>query len=79
MSAVKPAPEKGGRSEGTWGEAVAAEYLGQGAVGIDLAGAEGIVPLKNFAPLFQRAAELGNEDALANVERVREKLNTKKK
>ena len=29
MSAVKPAPEKGGRSEGTWGEALAAEYLRQ--------------------------------------------------
>ena len=29
MSAVKPAPEKGGRSEGMWGEALAAEYLRQ--------------------------------------------------
>ena len=29
MSAVKPAPEKGGRSEGTWGEALTAEYLRQ--------------------------------------------------
>ena len=29
MSAVKPAPEKGGRSEGTWGEALAAESLRQ--------------------------------------------------
>lgn len=28
---------------------------------------------------YERAAELGNEDALANVERVREKLNMKKK
>ena len=37
----------------------AAEYLGRGVVGIDLAGAEGIVPLKNFAPLFRRASELG--------------------
>lgn len=37
--------------------AVAAEYLGQGVVGIDLAGAEGIVPLRNFAPLFQLARE----------------------
>ena len=36
----------------------AAEYLGWGVVGIDLAGAEGIVPLRNFAPLFRRAAEL---------------------
>ena len=35
----------------------AAEYLGQGVVGIDLAGAEGIVPLRNFAPLFQLARE----------------------
>lgn len=34
-------------------------YLDRGVVGLDLAGAEGIVPLKNFAPLFQRAAELG--------------------
>jgi len=34
-------------------------YLNRGVVGLDLAGAEGIVPLKNFAPLFQRAAELG--------------------
>ena len=34
-------------------------YLDRGVMGLDLAGAEGIVPLKNFAPLFQRAAELG--------------------
>ena len=34
-------------------------YLDRGVVGLDLAGAEGIVPLKNFAPLFHRAAELG--------------------
>lgn len=34
-------------------------YLDRGVVGLDLAGAEGIVPLKNFAPLFQRAVELG--------------------
>lgn len=34
-------------------------YLDRGVVGLDLAGAEGIVPLKNFAPLFRRAAELG--------------------
>ena len=32
-------------------------YLGKGVVGIDLAGAEGIVPLKNFAPLFAKAKE----------------------
>lgn len=38
---------------------VTKELLGHGVVGLDLAGAEGIVPLKNFAPLFHRAAELG--------------------
>lgn len=36
----------------------AGAYLGRGLVGLDLAGAEGIVPLKRFAPLFRRAAEL---------------------
>lgn len=36
---------------------IAPEYLQKGVVGIDLAGAEGIVPLKSFAPLFRRAAE----------------------
>lgn len=35
------------------------EFLGKGVVGLDLAGAEGIVPLKNFAPIFDRAKELG--------------------
>lgn len=38
---------------------LAPEYLGRGVVGVDLAGAEGIVPLKKFAPLFRRASELG--------------------
>lgn len=38
---------------------VTAQYLGQGVVGLDLAGAEGIDPLCRFAPLFRRAAELG--------------------
>jgi len=37
---------------------LAKEFLGQGVAGLDLAGAEGIVPLKNFAPLFRRAGEL---------------------
>jgi len=31
------------------------EYLGKGVVAIDLAGAEGIVPLNHFAPLFEVA------------------------
>lgn len=35
-----------------------AEYLGQGVVGLDLAGAEGIVPLHFFHPVFDLAREL---------------------
>lgn len=38
---------------------LAGAYLGRGVAGMDLAGAEGIVPLRNFAPLFHRALELG--------------------
>ena len=38
---------------------LAADYLGKGVVGIDLAGAEGIVPLENFSPIFDLAKELG--------------------
>ena len=38
---------------------IAPDYLGKGLVGIDLAGAEGFVPLKNFAPLFEEASRLG--------------------
>ncbi|MCI5992420.1 MAG: adenosine deaminase [Clostridiales bacterium] len=34
------------------------EYLGMGVVGLDLAGAEGIVPLRNFRPIFDLAREL---------------------
>ena len=34
------------------------EYLGKGVVGCDLAGAEGIVPLRNFHPVFDLAREL---------------------
>ena len=34
---------------------VAHEYLDKGVVCIDLAGAEGIVPLKNFAPIIEKA------------------------
>ena len=35
------------------------EYLDKGVVCLDLAGAEGIVPLSNFAPLFKAAKDLG--------------------
>ena len=37
----------------------AVKYLGKGLVGIDLAGAEGIVPLDDFKPFFDRVNELG--------------------
>ena len=37
---------------------VCAKYKNQGIVALDLAGAEGIVPLKNFAPLFEKAKKL---------------------
>jgi len=37
---------------------LAKAYLGKGVVGIDLAGAEGIVPLEEFAPIFDLAKEL---------------------
>lgn len=39
--------------------ALSAAYRDKGVVGLDLAGGEGIVPLKNFAPLFRGAAEQG--------------------
>ncbi|MBR0461242.1 MAG: adenosine deaminase [Erysipelotrichaceae bacterium] len=35
------------------------EYLDKGVVAIDLAGAEGIVPLTNFKPFFDKAQEYG--------------------
>ena len=38
---------------------IAPDYIGKGVVAIDLAGAEGIVPLRNFAYIFDRARELG--------------------
>ena len=38
---------------------LAAEYLGKGIVGFDLAGAEGIVPLRAFSPVFDRIRALG--------------------
>ena len=34
------------------------KYLGKGVVALDLAGAEGIVPLSNFGPLFEKAKSL---------------------
>jgi len=37
---------------------LAKDYLGRGVVGIDLAGAEGIVPLERFSPIFDLAKSL---------------------
>ena len=37
---------------------LAKEFLGRGVAGADLAGAEGIVPLRNFRPVFDLAREL---------------------
>jgi adenosine deaminase len=39
--------------------ALAKAYLGRGVAAADLAGAEGIVPLRNFAPLFERLSRDG--------------------
>ncbi len=36
----------------------AKDYIGKGLVGVDLAGAEGIVPLSDFAPFFEKARAL---------------------
>ena len=38
---------------------LAPDYLGRGVAGIDLAGAEGLVPLADFRPVFDLAKELG--------------------
>ncbi len=38
---------------------LAKAFLGKGVVGCDLAGAEGIVPLERFAPIFRLAKEQG--------------------
>lgn len=38
---------------------LAKDFMGRGVVGADLAGAEGIVPLRNFRPAFDLARELG--------------------
>lgn len=58
---------------------LAPDYLDQGVVAIDLAGAEDIVPLRNFAYVFDRARELGvpftchAEDGI-NAETVRDAM-----
>ncbi|WP_283129407.1 adenosine deaminase [Allofournierella massiliensis] len=37
----------------------ARQYLGQGVVGVDMAGAEGMVPMEHYRPLFARAKAEG--------------------
>lgn len=39
--------------------AAARRFLGQGVVGVDMAGAEGMVPMERYRPLFARAAAEG--------------------
>ena len=52
-------PETANMEENLETVRLAKDYLGKGICGIDLAGAEGIVPLKNFHPIFDLAKELG--------------------
>lgn len=58
LCAMCVGPENANMKENLETVELAAEYLGKGVVGFDLAGAEGIVPLRNFAPVFDRAREL---------------------
>ena len=51
-------PETANMEENLTTVRLAPEYLGKGVVAIDLAGAEGIVPLKNFAPIFDLARKI---------------------
>lgn len=39
--------------------AAARRFLGQGVVGVDMAGAEGMVPMEHYRPLFAQAAKEG--------------------
>jgi len=52
-------PETANMAENLETVRAAAEYLGRGVAAVDLAGAEGIVPLANFSPVFALARELG--------------------
>lgn len=59
LCAMSIGPETANQNENLETVRLCREYLGQGVVGLDLAGAEGIVPLKNFHPVFDLAQELG--------------------
>lgn len=50
-------PETANMEENLQTVRLTARYLGSGVVGMDLAGAEGIVPLQNFHPIFDLARE----------------------
>jgi len=59
LCAMSVGPETVNVAENLETVRLGAEYLGRGAAGIDLAGAEGLVPLRNFHPVFDLARELG--------------------
>ena len=59
LCAMSVGPETVNMAENLETVRLCREYLGKGVVGLDLAGAEGIVPLRNFHPVFDLARELG--------------------
>lgn len=59
LCAMSMGSEKINETENLLTVSLAKEYLGHGVVGVDLAGAEGIVPLSRFASIFDRARMLG--------------------
>ena len=58
LCAMSIGPETLNMDENLMTVKLVSEYLGKGVVGLDLAGAEGIVPLNNFHPVFDLAREL---------------------
>lgn len=58
LCAMSIGPETANMEENLETVRLSREFLGQGVVGLDLAGAEGIVPLRNFSPVFELAREL---------------------
>lgn len=58
LCAMSVGSEKINEEENLLTVRLAKEYQGRGVAGIDLAGAEGLVPLENFAPVFALAREL---------------------
>lgn len=59
LCAMSVGPETANMAENLETVRLTAEYLGKGVAALDLAGAEGIVPLRNFHPVFDLAKELG--------------------